>query len=77
MPSLLLALILIGQAPTQEPAPDALAQSGPVRIVSQAARWTGLPTLDQLGDDRETMFLVSGELENNGTAPVLSVRKKK
>jgi hypothetical protein len=45
-----------------------------VRIVSQAARWTGLLAIDHLKDDSESMFLISGEVENLGPATVTSVK---
>jgi hypothetical protein len=47
---------------------------GEVRVVSQSARWTGLVTMDQLKDDSESMFVISGEVENSGGAPVSYVK---
>ena len=44
------------------------------RIVSQSARWTGLLTMDDLQDESETMFLISGEIENGGPTPIAWVK---
>ena len=53
----------------------ALATAGPssagtVRIVEQSARWTGLMPIDDLQETGQTMFVISGELENTGTEPI-------
>jgi hypothetical protein len=61
--ALLLALALLAAVPAP-----------PVRIVSQQARWTGPGPSSELGDDREPWFLISGELENQGSQALAHVR---
>lgn len=58
--------------PAQSTAPTAGADG--VRIVSQSARWTGLLAGNELEDEAEGLFLISGEIENAGPAPVNSVK---
>jgi hypothetical protein len=65
-----LTLTLPSPAPSTTPPAD---RSG-ARIISQAARWTGLPTMDELADDSPTMFLISGEIENVGPTPIAWVK---
>jgi hypothetical protein len=73
---LALALSIAGVAAAQTPSPPtpASAHSGEVRVVSQSARWTGLLPMNELKDDTDSMFLISGELENDTKAPVTSVK---
>ena len=61
-----LALLLTAATPLPGAAPAA-------RIVSQQARWTGLAPVDDLGTDTEGMFLISGEVRNDGSLPVAAV----
>lgn len=63
MRALLLALALL-----------AAASAPAVRILDQQARWTGPGTHSDLGDDREPWFLISGELQNQGSQPLAHVR---
>jgi hypothetical protein len=73
-PALLLTAALAAATPSPgQPTPGA-AGAADVRIVSQAARWTGLLAIDPLADDSESMFLISGEIENAGPAPVAWVK---
>ena len=44
------------------------------RIVSQGARWTSLLPVDDLAAGGEGFFLISGEVRNDGTAPLADVR---
>ena len=60
-------------APPAAPAP-AEADAGPVRVINQAARWTGLLTMDDLQGESESMFLISGEVENTSSMPVTFVK---
>jgi hypothetical protein len=73
---LALALSIAGVAAAQTPSPPTPpgAHSGGVRVVSQSARWTGLLPMNELKDDTDSMFLISGELENDTKAPVTSVK---
>ena len=50
------------------------AAAGGVRIVSQSARWASLLAVDELKDGSETMFVISGEIENTGLRPVRWVK---
>jgi hypothetical protein len=72
---IVLAVVMLG-AVTPNGAPPATpgAGVGTVRIASQAARWTSLLPADELKDGGDTMFLISGEVENAGTMPVTSVK---
>jgi hypothetical protein len=65
----LLATLLIA-----DPAPTAAPEVHGVRIAQQSARWTGLIPLDDLQGADETMFIISGEIENTGLAPVAWVK---
>ena len=73
---LALALSIAGVAAAQTPNPPTppSAHSGGVRVVSQSARWTGLLPMNELKDDTESMFLISGEIENDTEAPVTWVK---
>lgn len=53
------------------PAPD---RSLPARIIAQQARWTGLAPAGELAAERADMFLISGEVRNDGAAPLAAVR---
>jgi hypothetical protein len=50
------------------------AGTAQVRVINESARWTGLLTMNELADDSESMFLISGEVENAGSAPVSFVK---
>jgi len=50
------------------------AELGGVKIVSQSARWTGLLAVDELKDDADSIFVISGEVENTGTRPITWVK---
>lgn len=53
---------------------DATPTTRGVRIVEQSARWTGLTPADDLQGVGETMFVISGEVENSGPEPVAWVK---
>ena len=53
---------------------DPVATTRGVRIVRQSARWAGLLPVDDLQDSGETMFVISGEVENAGAEPVAWVK---
>lgn len=77
MPSLatiLVAAVLAAATPGPAQSTTPLASAGGVRIVNQSARWTGLLAGNELKDDAETIFLISGEIENAGAAPVSWVK---
>lgn len=74
---LLLAIVAFAAVAADTPIPlstAAPAGAGGVRLVSQSARWTGLLAMDQLKDDSESMFLISGEVENLGPTSISSVK---
>lgn len=56
------------------PALTPVAAGDGVRVTSQSARWTGLVGMNELKDDSESMFLISGEIENGGSEPVKWVK---
>ncbi len=60
----LLAALLAGDAV------PAHADNSGVRIVTQSGRWTGLLPVDDLQSSGDTMFLISGELENVGSTAI-------
>src|SRR5262245_27559643 len=64
----------VAAADTPSPSATPPAQTAEVRIVTQSARWTGLLAPDDFKDESETMFLISGELENIGPASISSVK---
>jgi hypothetical protein len=66
------AIAVAADTPTASTTP--LPESGPVRVLSQSARWTGLLPIDDLQDGSETMFLISGELQNTGPGTVNAVK---
>lgn len=70
------ALAAPADTPTASvPTPDSFSSgTAEVRIVNQAARWTGLLAMDELKDDSATMFLISGEIENVGPGSVVYVK---
>jgi hypothetical protein len=70
----LLAGVLAFTVSSPPASTTATADHASARIVSQSARWTGLPTMDELQDDTQTMFLISGEVENDGTTPIAWVK---
>lgn len=61
------AVLLTAASPPPTAAPAA-------RIVAQQARWTGLAAGDQLGANDDNLFLISGEVRNDGAAPLADVR---
>jgi hypothetical protein len=61
------ALLLTAATPVPTAAPAA-------RIVSQQARWTSLAPVDALTADTDGMFLISGEVRNDGPVPLADVR---
>ncbi len=68
-----------GALPTTPPpsaGPSAAPVAGAVgaRVVNQSARWTGLLAGDELKDEAETMFVISGEVENTGPEPITWVK---
>lgn len=76
MPSwigLLVVAVTAAATPGPGPATPPAAKAG-VRIVSQAARWTDLLPMDELKDGHESMFLISGEIENDGPTPITWVK---
>lgn len=62
----LFAVLLAAATPPPVAAPAA-------RIVGQQARWTGLAPVDELGAGEDGMFLISGEVRNDGTVPLAAV----
>jgi hypothetical protein len=71
----LVAVVVLGFAVGTPPASTTPPGDHPgARIVSQSARWTGLLTMDDLQDESETMFLISGEIENGGPTPIAWVK---
>jgi hypothetical protein len=64
----LAALGAAAEPPTPPQPPD------PVRIVSQSARWAGLLGPDELSDERVSVFVISGEVENVGPAPIAFIK---
>jgi len=71
----LVAAVVLGFAVVTPPASTTPSADNPgARIVSQSARWTGLVTMDELQDGSETMFLISGEIENGGPTPIAWVK---
>jgi hypothetical protein len=44
------------------------------QIIAQAARWTSLSPIDDLASGREGLFLISGEVRNDGPVPLAAVR---
>jgi len=67
------ALIVAAATPSPAP-PTPPIELGGVRIASQSARWTALLAVDELSDGNETMFLISGEIENVGPTPISWVK---
>jgi len=72
--TLFAAAFLAVATPLPTPAGPPTASDGGVRIVAQSARWTGLVAMDDLTDGANTMFLISGEIENGGATPVSWVK---
>ena len=74
--SWLLLLNAAVAAATASSAPPATPAAGvaEVRVINESARWTGLLAMNELKDDAESMFLISGEVENAGSAPVSFVK---
>jgi hypothetical protein len=70
---LLNAAIAAATAASSPPATPA-AGVAEVRVISESARWTGLLPMNELADDSESMFLISGEVVNAGSAPVSFVK---
>lgn len=62
-----IALLLAAAAPAPTAAPAA-------RIVAQQARWTSLAPAGELGAGEDGIFLVSGEVRNDGAVPLADVR---
>jgi hypothetical protein len=61
------AVLLTAAPPQPTVAPAA-------HIVTQQARWTDLAPVDELATGTEGMFLISGEVRNDGTVPLAAVR---
>ena len=72
--TLLAAALLAATTPGPAPATPPMASAGGVRVVAQSARWTDLVAMDELTDGANTMFLISGEIENGGVTPVSWVK---
>ena len=66
--SALLTALLIAVTPAPSAAPPA------ARIVRQEARWTSVAPVDELDSGEAGMFLISGEVRNDGGAPLADVR---
>ena len=60
----------VGAAPPQ-PTP---AASPAIHLTRQAARWTGIGGTDALADHTQDYFVISGELQNVGRAPIAYVK---
>ena len=69
MSAALLTALLIAVTPAPSAAPPAAA-----RIVREEARWTSIAPVDELGSGEAGMFLISGEVRNDGGAPLADVR---
>ena len=69
----MLAAVVAAATPLAQASPAAAAHDG-IRIVHQSARWTSLLAGDELKDSGDTMFVISGEVENTGSAPVRWVK---
>ena len=54
--------------------PVATADSSGVRVVRQQARWDGLAPVDDLTSERAELFVISGEVRNDGPLPLAEVR---
>lgn len=63
-------LTLAASALLAAPTPPAAT----VRILHQQGRWTGTAGGDVLGDSTDSMFLISGELQNTGDRPLAYVK---
>lgn len=63
-------LAIAAATPRPEWSPAAASTASGVHIASQAGRWTSLLGVDDLADNSDTMFLISGEIENTSAAPV-------
>ena len=70
IPALLAAAAIVSATPAATPKPDPTG----VRIINQSARWSGLVAIDDLAEGSESMFLISGEIENAGPVPVRWVK---
>lgn len=68
------AVVIAVATPHPEWSPAAASNAAGIRIVSQGARWTSLLAGDELKVSGDTMFLISGEIENTGAAPVSWVK---
>lgn len=77
MPSLaavLAALVVAAATPRPGLAPGSSSDARGVRITNQSARWTSLLAVDELKDSADTMFVISGEIENTGAMAVSWVK---
>lgn len=68
----MLALPFVAVVLAATPLPT--APPGVARIVTQEARWTGLAAGDQLAGDGDGLFLISGQVRNEGAVPLGDVR---
>lgn len=68
MLALPLAAVLLGTTPAPTPPP------APARIVARDARWTGLAPVDELAGTADGLFLISGQVRNEGAVPLADVR---
>ena len=64
------AAVIAATTASPGPVQTPLASLDGVRVVTQSARWTGLLSIDELTDESESMFLISGEIENARNTPV-------
>jgi hypothetical protein len=60
--------------PAPAPLTPSPASAAGVRVVAQSARWTGLLAMDDLSDGANSMFLISGEIENDRATPISWVK---
>lgn len=51
-----------------------MSGGAPAHIVAEEARWTGLAAAGELAADRADMFLISGEVRNDGATALGAVR---
>jgi hypothetical protein len=72
--SVVAAVVLAAATPRPEWSPAVASSVAGVRIISQAGRWTSLLATNELADSSDTMFLISGEIENTSAAPVSWVK---
>lgn len=72
--ALLAAVALAAATPHPGLAPGSSTDAAGVRIADQSARWTSLLAGDELKESADTMFVISGQIENTGATAVSWVK---